>query len=155
MEERRRRGLTALQRGDLWRRWKEGQSLSDIARALGKNPGSVHGYLSNTGGIAPATRDRGTRALTLHEREEISRGLCAGASLRGIAKDLGRPPSTVSREVARNGGRRRYRAAAAEARAWKSGRRPKTCKLARHVRLLRIPTDPTGDSKLTRGLGPR
>ena len=97
-----RRGSTA-QWTELWRRWKEGQSLSDIRRALSKPPGSVFGYLSATGGIAPEPRRRSSRVLSLVEREEISRGLSSGLSLCAIAVELGRDPATVSREVARNG----------------------------------------------------
>jgi IS30 family transposase len=112
--------------------------LSDIGRALGKAPGSVLGYLRANGGIPPAVRRRSARALTREDREEISRGLSAGASLRGIAVRLGRPPSTVSREVARHGGSDRYRATAADERAWTQARRPKVCKLAVHRRLQRL-----------------
>jgi IS30 family transposase len=135
MEERRRRGLSGRERSELWRRWKRGQSLSDIGRALGKAPASVHGFLSAKGGIAPIARRRSDRALTVHEREEISRRVCAGESLRSVARLLGRSPSTVSREVARNGGRRRYRATDADGCAWARARRPKACKLALHSRL--------------------
>jgi IS30 family transposase len=138
MGERKRRGLSVRERRDLWKRWKSGQSLSDIGRALGKVPGSIHYFLSSNGGIAPTARRRGDRVLALHEREEISRRLCAGDSLRGIATLLGRSPSTVSREVARNGGRSRYRATAADARAWATAGRPKTCKLGQHARLRRL-----------------
>lgn len=133
-----RRRLTEGERTDLWRRWKSGQSLSDISRALGRRPGSVFGFLRSNGGIPPAVRCRSPRALTLFDREEISRGLSAGASLRSIAAGLARPPSTVSREVARNGGSGRYRAAVADARSWNQARRPKLCKLATHRRLQRI-----------------
>ena len=133
-----RRGLTAGERADLWHRWRTGQSLSDISRALGRPPGSVFGFLRSNGGIPPAVRRRNPRSLTLSDREEISRGLSAGASLQSIAKGLTRPPSTVSREVTRNGGYARYRAAVADARAWKQARRPKVCKLATHHRLQRI-----------------
>ena len=138
MQEQRQRGLTTTQRRDLWRRWKAGQSLSDIARALGKAPGSVHGYLSIAGGIAPLGRKRADRALTLKEREEVSRGLSAGESLRAIAARIRRSPSTVSREVSRNGGRRKYRAALADAHAWRRASRPKACKLAQHQRLREV-----------------
>lgn len=133
-----RRRLTADERTELWQRWKTGQSLSDIARALGKRPSSVFGYLSSSGGIPPAARCRSPRALTLTEREEISRGLSAGASLRSIAARLTRPPSTVSREVGRNGGCGRYRAAVADTRSWAQARRPKVCKLAKYQRLQRV-----------------
>ena len=135
MGERRRRGLSERERAELWRRWKQGQSLSEIGRALGKAPGSVHGFLSSSGGIVPVARRRSGRVLSVHDREEISRGLCAGASLRSIAGDLGRAPSTVSREVSRNGGRDRYRAGPADVRAWDAAHRPKPCKLRRHRRL--------------------
>ncbi len=130
------RGLSECQRVELWQRWKGGQSLSDIGRALGKAPGSVFGFVAATGGIAPLPRARAS--LTLADREDISRGLSAERSLRSIAAQLGRPPSTVSREVKRNGGRARYRAAAADAAACTRAMRPKRCKLADHGRLQRI-----------------
>ena len=123
------------QKAELWRRWKDGQSLSDIGRALGKAPGSVHGFLEASGGIAPAIRVRGARALSGCEREEISRQVCAGKSLREIARRLNRAPSTISREIARNGGRWTYRAGAADSRAWAQTKRPKHCKLKLHSRL--------------------
>jgi IS30 family transposase len=135
MRERRRRGLSPGARGELWKRWKQGQSLSEIGRALDKAPASIHGFLSTSGGIAPVARSRNDRVLTAHEREEISRRLCAGSSMRSIAVRLGKAPSTVSREIARNGGRDRYRAAAADSRAWMEARRPKACKLSRQHRL--------------------
>ena len=135
MRERRRRGLSPGARGELWKRWKQGQSLSEIGRALDKAPTSIHGFLSTSGGIAPVARSRSDRVLTAHEREEISRRLCAGSSMRSIAVRLGKAPSTVSREIARNGGRDRYRAAAADSRAWMEARRPKACKLSQQHRL--------------------
>ncbi|HYP76302.1 MAG TPA: helix-turn-helix domain-containing protein [Polyangiaceae bacterium] len=113
-----KRGLSIEQRAELWQRWKDGQSLSEIGRALCKPPGSVHTYLSVLGGIAPATGRRNALALTGREREEISRQLCAGSSMRLIAKLLMRPPSTIFREISRNGGREAYRADAADSRAW-------------------------------------
>lgn len=125
-----RPGLTAGQKRELWSRWKSGESLSEIGRALGKQPGSVHGVVASNGGYVPESRSRSPQALSLEDREEISRGLAEGLSLRGIAHRLGREPSTVSREVARNGGRKRYRAALADERAWDRARRPKPCKLA-------------------------
>jgi IS30 family transposase len=133
-----RRGLSDCERAELWRRWKDGQSLSDIGRALGKPPGSVHGFLSATGGIEPQVRQRGPRALSLAEREEISRGLSSGKSRRSIAARLGRAPSTVSREIKRNSGPRWYRAASADSRALFQARRPKRCKLAEHGRLRHL-----------------
>jgi IS30 family transposase len=133
-----RRNFSVEERGELWRKWKSGSSVSDIARALGREPGTVHSFLSASGGIARPPRQRNERALSLHEREEVSRGLSAGLSIRTIARGVGRAPSTVSREVARNGGRRRYRAAKADARAWSLSRRPKLCKLRQRPRLQRL-----------------
>ena len=97
-----RPGLSPQQKRELWARWKAGQSLSDIGRSLGKHAGSVFGVLSSRGGIAPPSRRRSPRSLSLHEREEISRGLVAGLSFRRIAAQLGRAPSTISREIDRN-----------------------------------------------------
>jgi len=97
-----RAGLSAAQKTELWQRWKSGQSLSDIGRALSKHAGSVHTILSTHGGIIPATRSRSPRSLSLMEREEISRGLAADESIRQIAAKLMRTPSTISREIARN-----------------------------------------------------
>lgn len=132
------RGLDTSQRADLWRRWREGQSLSDIARALAKPPGSVFGYLASNGGITPYCRRRSDNALSLREREEISRALSQAESIRSVARRLGRAASTISREVARNGGVERYRAVRADSRAWEAGRRPKPCKLAVEARLQRV-----------------
>ena len=125
-----RPGLSAQQKRELWARWKAGQSLSDIGRCLGKHAGSIFGVLLSKGGIAPPARIRSRRSLSVHEREEISRGLVAGLSLRKIAAQLGRAPSTISREVGRNNGPRKYRAANADERAWRSACRPKLCRLA-------------------------
>ena len=125
-----RPGLSAEQKRELWTRWKDGQSLSDIGRALGKHPGSVFGVVLAKGGIAPPLRKRSRLALTLAEREEVSRGLMAGRSYRQIADQLGRAPSTISREVNRNQGRVRYRATQADERSLHQARRPKRCLLA-------------------------
>jgi IS30 family transposase len=114
----------------MWDRWQKGESLNSIARHFGRSHSSVQGILSRTGGIRPLPRRRSRLSLTLAEREEISRGLSAGHSLRTIASALGRSPSTVSRELNRNGGRRRYRAHAADLAAWDRAQRPKPCKLA-------------------------
>lgn len=132
-----KRGLSTEQRYELWKRWKDGQSLSDIGRALGKPPGSVHGFLSASGGIAPPARIRSALALTGREREEISRQVCAGSSQRQIARLLKRAPSTISREIARNGGVDAYRAGPADSRAWAQAKRPKPCKLRIIGRLRR------------------
>ncbi|MDP9479008.1 MAG: IS30 family transposase [Actinomycetota bacterium] len=128
-------GLSAAGKKELWERWRAGESISDISRALQKAPGSIHGLLEATGGFSPPERRRRRCALTLAEREEISRGLATGESLRAIATRLGRPASTVCREVNRNGGRRNYRAQKAEERALKGARRPKRCLLAIDDRL--------------------
>ena len=133
----RKRGLSSIERVDLWRRWREGQSLCDISRALHKTPGSIFNYVRVKGGISPPARRRSTRALTLGDREEVSRGLSRNESIRSIAARLRRPPSTISREVRRNGGPERYRAADADTNTWRQARRPKTCKLALHPRLRR------------------
>jgi len=131
----RRWKLSTAQRGDLWCRWKAGQSLNAIGRALGKDKQVIYFLLARHGGMAPPMRRRCLRALTLAEREEISRGLCSGESIRGIAKKLKRAVSTVSREVARHGGRPLYRANEADQHAWESALRPKTCLLATHRKL--------------------
>jgi hypothetical protein len=107
MAQRGRPGLSAGQKRELWSRWKAGESLSEIGRALGKQPGSIHGVVASNGGYVPARRCRSLRVLSLAEREEISRGLAEGVSLRMVAVRLQRAPSTVSREVARHGGRHR------------------------------------------------
>lgn len=133
-----RPGLSTSQKRELWQRWKHGQSLSDIARALGKHPGSIHGVVSSNGGIVPPERRRSRLALNPSEREEISRGIAGGHSMREIASSIQRAPSTVSREIGRNGGRRRYRAGEADQRAWERARRPKPCRLAVHRGLQRI-----------------
>ena len=135
MGQRGRPGLSPEQKRELWSRWKAGESLSEIGRALGKQPGSIHGVVASNGGYVPAVRRRSARVLTISEREEISRGLAEGASLRRIAGRLHRAPSSISREVARHGGRHRYRAARAQERAWDRARRPKPCKLAAVPRL--------------------
>src|SRR4051812_47299294 len=126
----RTRGLSPNERADLWQRWRAGQSLSDIARALDKPPGSVFGFVVSNGGISPALRKRRANALTLQDREEISRGLSKDEPLRGIAARLNRPVSTIAREVQRCGGPARYRAADADEETWARARRPKVCKLA-------------------------
>lgn len=125
-----RPGLSRQQKQELWAGWKAGQSLSDIGRSLGKHAGSIFGVLSLSGGIAPAAKRRSSRSLSMFEREEISRGLVGGLSLRRIAAQLGRAPSTISREVRRNDGNSKYRAANADERAWRLAGRPKQCRLA-------------------------
>ena len=133
-----RPGLSAAQKADLWHRWKQGQSLSEIGRALGKHAGSIHGVVSSNGGFIPPVRRRSRWALTLAEREEISRGMATDSSIRQIAATLGRAPSTVSREIRRHGGAHTYRASEADAQAWERTRRPKPCRLATYPTLQRI-----------------
>ncbi len=133
-----RPGLSASQKADLWDRWKNGQCLSEIGRALGKHAGSIHGVLSSNGGIVPSGRRRSCFALTFAEREEISRGIAAKQSVRQIAAVIGRNSSTVHREIVRNGGRGRYRASSADAEAWDRARRPKQCRLAVNAKLQRV-----------------
>jgi transposase, IS30 family len=113
-----RSGLSPAEVEEVWRRWRSGQAVRVLARQMRCNPSTVRDLLKRTGGIRPVPRRRWEVRLGLDEREEISRGLAAGYSLRAIAAGLGRAPSTVSREVARNGGRRRYRALAADRAAW-------------------------------------
>jgi len=125
-------------RTDLWGRWKAGQSLHEIGGAFGKSHVSIQFILSQHGGIAPAVRRRSLLTLTLAEREDISRGIASGSSIRDIAKGLQRAVSTVSREVARHGGRPEYRASEADQQAWQSALRPKPCLLAVHSKLQEI-----------------
>src|SRR3981189_1099158 len=131
------RGFTAAEKTELWDRWKRGESLKAIGRAFGKQSSSIYFLVAPHGGIRPAQRRRSRLALTLAEREVISRGVTAHQSVRSIARLLGRAPSTVSREMSRNGGYDRYRAALADESAWARARRPKCCKLANSPRLRR------------------
>ncbi len=131
-------GFTNAQRQELWDRYQGGESLKAIARALGKRSSSIYNHLRPSGGIRPVSRKRSRLALTSAEREEISRGIVAGQSIREIARVLGRAASTVSREVRRNGGRARYRAVEADKSAWDRGRRPTRCKLALNWPLARL-----------------
>ena len=138
MIERKRTPLSATQRVEVWRRWKAGESLHAIGRALGKDHVVVHLLLKRHGGIAPPVRRRSLRALTLAEREDISRGIASGCSTRVIAQRVSRACSTVSREVARHGGLPLYRANQADQQAWESALRPKPCLLATHNKLQEI-----------------
>jgi len=135
MRFKRRFKLSEQQRSEMWSRWKAGQSLHEVGRAFGKDHVSIQFMLAQHGGIAPAVRRRSPLTLTLAEREEISRGIASGGSIREIAKGLQRAVSTVSREVARHGGRPLYRASDADQQAWNSALRPKRCLLALHVKL--------------------
>lgn len=129
--------FTEGQKSQMWDRWLKGESLHQIARLFDRPHSSVRRVLAESGGIRPPARRRAERALSLAEREEISRGVVSGRSIRSIATVLGRSPSTVSRELRRNGGSNGYRANRADQAAWDRARRPKTCKLARHRALAR------------------
>jgi IS30 family transposase len=126
-----RSALSPAEVDEVWRRWRSGQAVKVLAREMRRHPSTVRDLLKRSGGIRPAPRCRWELRVSLAEREEISRGLAAGLSLRSIAAVLGRAPSTVSREVAANGGRSRYRALAADRAAWDRAARPKQTKLSR------------------------
>jgi IS30 family transposase len=130
--------LSEAQRTEVWRRWKAGESLHRIGRAFDRPHTSIHCLLAHHGGIVPASRRRSILSLTAVEREDISRGLASGSSIRDIAKALERAASTVSREVARHGGRPWYRASDADQRAWNSALRPKRCLLSIQVKLRKV-----------------
>jgi IS30 family transposase len=133
-------GLSAIERSAVWSRWKAGQTLHEIGRAFDKPHTSIRCLLLPRGGISPTARQRSRIALTLAEREDISRGIASGSPLREIARRLDRAASTVSREVKRHGGRSVYRASQADELAWDSALRPKPCRLARHSRLRELVT---------------
>ena len=137
MKYRTRIYYSAKQRAEIWDRWRRGESMSSIGRAFERESSSVFSVISPTGGIRPPDRKRSKRALSLGEREEISRGLSTQQSLRSIARLLGRAPSTISREIKRNGGCTAYRATTSDQAAWERTLRPKTCKLACHPALAR------------------
>lgn len=132
------RRLTRAQVQALWAHWREGQTTDVIAAAIAAPATSVYSVVRRHGGIPPRARHRARRALSGAEREEISRGLAADRSVRSMARALGRAPSTISREIRRHGGTDRYRAADADAAAWRQAARPKRCRLAREPRLCRV-----------------
>ncbi|MEE9137496.1 MAG: IS30 family transposase [candidate division NC10 bacterium] len=138
MKQRPRIYYTEANKSLMWDRWQKGESLNSIAKLFDRHHSAIQGILSRSGGIRPPQRRRSRRTLTLAEREEISRGVVAGLSLRSIAASLGRAPSTISREINRNGGRRQYRASNADQAAWDRAHRPKTCKLAQNRALAHI-----------------
>ena len=131
-------GLSAIEKGEVWNRWKAGQSLHEIGRAFGKEHSCIRSVLLPHGGIRPAARRRSPLALTLAEREDISRGIASDSSIREIARRMNRAASTVSREVIRHGGRPAYRAHDADRQAWTLALRPKRCLLARNRKLRNI-----------------
>jgi DNA-binding CsgD family transcriptional regulator len=144
------RRLSPAVEDEIWKRLRSGYAAKPTARALGISTSGVRGYLVRCGGIRPPVRRRASCRLSMAEREEISRGLATGLSLRAIAAGLGRAPSTVSREVAAGGGRRGYRAARADQLAWARARRPQVCKLATRPMLRDIVAE-----KLTRRWSPQ
>ncbi|KSW24321.1 MULTISPECIES: IS30 family transposase [unclassified Pseudomonas] len=138
MKQRPRIYYTESQKALMWDRWKAGDSLQQIAQLFDRNHSSIQGILAETGGIRPIARRRSRLALTLVEREEISRALAVGQSIRHIAMCLERAPSTISREINRNGGCRSYRANQADQAAWDRARRPKLCKLVQSPKLAQL-----------------
>ena len=138
MKQRPRIHYTESQKALMWERWRQGDSLQMIAQLFDRNHSSIQPILGATGGIRPAPRCRSRLALTLTEREEISRAVVEGKSVRSIAMSLGRAPSTVSRELKRNGGQDGYRASLADQCAWDRARRPKPCKLVENWRLANM-----------------
>jgi IS30 family transposase len=138
MGRQRRPWLNTAQKAEIWKLWREGESLSAIARMLERQPSGVYHVVDRNGGISPTARTRSAQALTLAEREEISRGLVAGRTTGQIALQLGRSKSTISREIGRNGGSHRYRAHEADAHTWERARRPKVCALSGNARLRRL-----------------
>ena len=138
MNRRPRIYYTESQRSLMWDHWQKGDSLQQIAQLFDRNHPSIERILAESGGIRPAQRRRSRLALTLAEREEISRAVVAGQSIRSIAASLERAPSTISREIKRNGDRETYRASQADQAAWDRAHRPKTCKLVANSALAHI-----------------
>ena len=133
-----KRGLSNIEKQKVWYLWREGKTLSEIGLTVDRHAGSIFGVLKLKGGISPVQRKRRASFLTLSEREDISRGLAAKLSMRDIAKNIVKLPSTVSREIARNGGVANYRAVAAEKSALHSALRPKVCKLIKDTCISRL-----------------
>jgi IS30 family transposase len=150
MKYRRRIFFTDKQKSEIWDRWQRGESMSSIGRLFERASSSIYPLLERTGGIRPPDRTRSRLALTLADREEISRGLIAERSLRSIARSLGRAASTISREIRRNGGVKHYRATQSDTAAWDRARRPRPCKLAGNDYLCRAIS-----AKLTRKWSPQ
>ncbi len=138
MAHRPRIRYSPAQKADIWDRWQRGESMCSIGRLFDRPSSSIFKQLMPSGGIRPPPRKRSRLALTLVEREEISRGVVSDLSLRAIATQLRRSPSTISREINRNGGLKHYRASQADQAAWDRAHRPKQCKLAMKPALRRI-----------------
>jgi len=137
MKQRTRIYYTQAQKDEMWDRWQAGESMHDIARSYGRSHSSFQRILTANGGFRPTPRTRSPRCLSLEEREAISRGLAGGRPMRAIAEELDRSPSTISREIHRNGGYAAYRAHRADQAAWERAKRPKPCKLQGRPRLIR------------------
>src|SRR5262252_7013844 len=146
----RRPRISWRERNELWQRWRAGESLADIAKALNRERTHLGDLVTAAGGIVPPAQRRSRLALTANEREEISRGIAGHETVRRMAQRLHRAPSTISREIRRHGGRSDYRAEHAEGRAWTRARRPKVCRLATRPRLRRLIAD-----KLSRQWSPQ
>lgn len=138
MKQRTRHYYTEAEKSLMWDRWQKGETFGSIAKLFDRYHSSIERIISESGGIRPPTRKRSSRCLSLSEREEISRGIAVGLSLRSIATILNRSPSTISREIKRNGGLKKYRANLADQAAWDRAHRPKICKLVEHRPLARI-----------------
>ena len=138
MKRRPRIYYSARQRALIWERWRKGETLHQIARLFDRYHSSIQRIVAESGGIRPPERRRSRSALTLSEREEISRGVVAGKSMRAIAATLARAPSTISREIRRNDGPQGYRASQADQAAWVRGCRPKVCKLVQNRELAQL-----------------
>ena len=138
MKYRTRTYYTDSQKALMWDRWQRGDSMKDIGRLFDRGHTTVQRILTENGGIRPRERKRSALALTLAEREAISRGLASQLPARTIAAELGRSPSTISREIHRNGGYSNYRASVADEAAWQRALRPKACKLASHPQTVRV-----------------
>src|SRR5262245_53806923 len=134
-------GFNVEQQALIWAMWRRGDAIREMERTLGETLPRIRRYLRESGGIPPIPRRRRLGHLSLDEREEISRGIAAGLSARAIAGCIGRPASTVSREIARNGGRDAYRAVVADAAAFERARRPKPSKLAINTELRGVVAD--------------
>lgn len=136
-----RPGMPDAHKREVWDRWAKGEPISDIGRAVCRPPGSIFTILRDRGGFAPPVRTRRVEFLSLAEREEAFRGLAAGEPIRAMARRLGRAPSTISREIERKKGPKKYRAVDADDRAWRRARRPKTCVLAQRPALAAFVAD--------------
>jgi len=138
MKQRTRIYYSEAQKSEMWERWQNSESMHEIALSFDRYHSSIQGIISRAGGIRPRERTRSPLSLTLSERESISRGIASELSIRAIAQQLERSPSTICREINRNGGYDHYRACEADQAAWDRAQRPKRCKLSSNKLLARI-----------------